>query len=175
MHTLTKPFLTLTAQDLMSRELVLLPQELSLRSAARWLDQDHVSGAPVVDEEGRCVGVLSATDFLRRAEQEGASEPLRCNLNHAAVFHGWQMVDLEVLPNDQVRNYMTPDPITAPPTTSIVELARMMLDAHIHRIVVVDQERRPIGVVSTTDLLAALAHTDQNSLEKLETVWPVAY
>jgi CBS domain-containing protein len=32
----------------------------------------------------------------------------------------------------------------------------MMLDAHIHRVVVVDKERRPLGVVSSTDVLAAV-------------------
>jgi CBS-domain-containing membrane protein len=174
MHTITKPFLTLTAQDLMSRDLVLLPQELSLRAAARWLAQDHISGAPVVDEHGRCVGVLSSTDFVRHAEQEGEPERSRGNLT-TTVFHGWQMVDVEILPMDQVRNYMTPDPITATPTTPIVELARVMLEAHIHRVVIVDQRRKPIGIVSVTDILAAIAHTDWKAMEKLETAWPVAY
>ena len=52
---------------------------------------------------------------------------------------------------------MTPDPVTVKPETSILALARMMVDAHIHRVIVVDKERRPIGIVSSTDLLAALA------------------
>jgi CBS domain-containing protein len=55
---------------------------------------------------------------------------------------------------------MTPDPVTAQPATSIRVLARMMIDAHIHRIIVVDEGRRPIGVVSSTDVLAALAYWD---------------
>jgi CBS domain-containing protein len=53
---------------------------------------------------------------------------------------------------------MTPDPVTAQPTTSIGVLARMMIDAHIHRVIIVDVERRPVGVVSSTDLLATLAY-----------------
>jgi CBS-domain-containing membrane protein len=174
MKRLTKPLLELTAEDLMSRELVLLPQELSLRTAARWLARDHVSGAPVVDEAGRCVGVLSATDFLRRTEQEGDSPPPRCNLTTTFV-HGWQMVDVEILPVDQVRNYMTSQPVTVAQTTPLVELARTMLEAHVHRLVVVDHDQRPIGIVSATDLLAALAYTDQRELTELETVWPVAW
>jgi CBS domain-containing protein len=52
---------------------------------------------------------------------------------------------------------MTPDPVTAGPLTGIKDLARMMLDAHIHRIIVVDPNHRPIGVVSSTDILAAVA------------------
>jgi CBS domain-containing protein len=55
---------------------------------------------------------------------------------------------------------MTADPVTAPAATLIGELARMMLDAHIHRVIVVDTQRRPVGVVSATDLLAAIAQAD---------------
>jgi hypothetical protein len=45
----------------------------------------------------------------------------------------------------------------APPQTPIGELARLMLDAHIHRIMVRDENNRPIGIVSSTDILAAVA------------------
>lgn len=55
---------SLTAADLMSRNLVLVPQDMSLQGAARLLSRAQVSGAPVVNENGRCVGVLSTTDFL---------------------------------------------------------------------------------------------------------------
>jgi CBS domain-containing protein len=71
------------------------------------------------------------------------------------------VVDVEQLPTDEVRRFMTPDPVTAPPATSIGVLARMMLDTHIHRVIVVDEERRPVGVVSSTDLLAAVAYTER--------------
>jgi predicted transcriptional regulator len=174
MHTIAKPFLTLTAQDLMSRDLVLLPQELSLRAAARWLAQDHISGAPVVDEAGRCVGVLSATDFVRHTEKEEEPGRPSCNLT-TTVFHGWQMVDMEILPTEQVRNYMTPNPITVALTTPIVEVARTMLEAHIHRLVVVDHEHQPIGIVTATDVLAAVARTDRKDLENLESAWAVVH
>jgi CBS domain-containing protein len=49
----------------------------------------------------------------------------------------------------------------APPMLVVeVELARAMLDAHIHRVIVVDELQRPIGIVSTTDILAAVANRD---------------
>ena len=46
-----KPLACLTAADLMSRDLVLVPQEMSLQGAAHLLSRSHVSGAPVVDEK----------------------------------------------------------------------------------------------------------------------------
>lgn len=79
-----------------------------------------------------------------------------CSQPHC-VLMDWQVVDLEKLPTDAVRQYMTPDPVTVGPDTSLRTVAQMMVDAHIHRIIVVDDEQRPVGVVSTMDLLTAVA------------------
>ena len=157
MNATNKPFLNLTANDLMSRNVVMLPKEMSLRVAAHLLAQNQISGAPVVDLEGRCIGVVSATDFMKRAEKgDDAAKFESTGDCHCA----WQMLDVEDLPLDQVGGHMTRDPVTVTPQTSIVTLARLMLDAHIHRVVVTDADRRPIGIVSSTDLLAAIAHAD---------------
>jgi CBS domain-containing membrane protein len=154
----THPFLALTAADLMSRDVVMIPRAMSLRTAAHLLSESKVSGAPVVDETGECVGVVSTTDFMHWVGhgERGASRPSRFD---PGGFHtAWQIADLEALPAEEVANYMTADPVTVPPTTSIAELARQMIDAHIHRIIVVDAMNRPIGVVSSTDVLAAVAN-----------------
>jgi CBS domain-containing protein len=202
MHAASKSLLTLTAADLMTRDLVRLRQEMSLRDAARLLRQARVSGAPVVDEQGRCVGVLSAADFLSWAEEGGhdaeevplpacsyqvkgrlltGEEALICTLaegscplqamqpitggRHTAVclqpngvLTDWQQVT-ENLPVSAVGRYMTADIVTVGPQTPLPKLARTMIDAHIHHVIVVDEERKPIGVVSSTDLLAAMAYS----------------
>ena len=66
-------------------------------------------------------------------------------------------MNVEQLPTEKVGQFMTADPVTVSPGTTIGALAQMMMDAHIHRIIVVDQDERPVGVVSATDILAALA------------------
>jgi CBS domain-containing protein len=70
------------------------------------------------------------------------------------------MIETEFIPHGTVRNQMTRDPVLVTPETPITELARKMLDAHIHRVIVVDEQRRPVGVVSSTDVLAAVAYGD---------------
>lgn len=196
----TKPLLELTAEDLMSRDVVTIPQTASLRQAAHTLRQANVSGAPVVDEWGRCVGVLSASDFLRWAE---ANDPNRRDLpltvcryltrgHPASGWDGWLCVLApgncphqstqptvegrhvsvclrpgiiaeewqrltQRLPGDSVRHYLTADVVTANPQTRLTDLARMMIDADVHRIFITDDAGRPVGVVSATDLVAALA------------------
>jgi CBS domain-containing protein len=150
-----KPFLAMTAGDLMSRDLVLIPQEMSLQAAAHLLAQARISGAPVVDGQGRCVGVLSATDFVHVAERPG---PLA--RTEADYWCDWQVLDLESLPRTSVGEHMTTDVVTVSPSTPIRDLAQRMLDAHIHRLIVTDALRRPIGVVTSTDIVAAVAHAD---------------
>lgn len=76
------------------------------------------------------------------------------------MFVDWQMVNLENIPEEEVRRFMTADPVTVRPDTTIRTLARMMIDAHIHRIIVVNDEQWPVGILSSTDLLAVLAYCD---------------
>jgi CBS domain-containing protein len=189
----------------MTPDVVRFTEETPLREAGQLLYRNQIGGAPVVNAEGQCVGVLSAIDFVRLAlkradatrplapplpitrpfqvkhrirdseevtvcilppgvgpiqvKQTGTErEPLSvCGQPHY-VLTDWQIVELEKLPMNPVRQYMTADPVTVRPDTSIRVLARMMLDAHIHRVIVVDERQRPIGVVSGTDMLAALAY-----------------
>jgi CBS-domain-containing membrane protein len=153
MMVTNKPLVALTAADLMSTALVMVPQEMSLQSAAHLLSQAEVTGAPVVNAEGRCVGVLSSTDFIHWAEK-GPQRPA-----HTGVCSSWQIVEPDKLPREEVKNYMTADPVTVHPGTPVADLSRMMLDAHIHRVIVVDRNCRPVGIVSSTDILAAVAQS----------------
>jgi CBS domain-containing protein len=57
-----------------------------------------------------------------------------------------------------IRHYMTAQPVTVTSATPIGEMAQMMIDAHIHRVLVVTDGDRACGVVSSTDILAAVAH-----------------
>jgi CBS-domain-containing membrane protein len=151
-----KPLSDLTAADLMSRQVVVIHQDMSLRAAARLLSRSCISGAPVVGQNGECVGVISAMDFIRWAEDKEKGRG--CGGRTGCVCADWQVVEVDALPDDVVANYMTADPVTAPPSAGIRDLAWMMMDAHIHRVVIVDGDFRPIGVVSSTDVLAAVAY-----------------
>jgi CBS domain-containing protein len=208
MPVTTKPLLTLTAGDLMTAEVISLPGDMSLRDAAGLILKHQVSGAPVVDAGGKCIGVLSAIDFLRRAvtpaleagslaprlpvtcdyQAQGrgpegeqytlctlppgvcpiqvtvkagpaGGEVVTCGQPHS-VLVDWQVVKLEKVPNEPVRKFMTPDPVTVAADTPIRVLARLMVDAHIHRVVVTNKAGKPLGIVSSTDILAALAYAE---------------
>jgi CBS-domain-containing membrane protein len=156
MVVFTKSLFALTAADLMKRPVVSIRDDAYLKDAARLLRAEQISGAPVVNEEGRCVGVLSATDFMRWAETDVATT--RVPEPESAYFSDWQVINLERLPHDPVRHHMATDVVTADRSASLAQLARQMLDAHIHRIIIVDACCHPIGIVTSTDILAALAY-----------------
>ena len=127
-----------------------IPNDTSLREAARLLARSDVSGAPVVDGDGRCVGVLSSHDFVTWAGAEGGES--------TSFIAPWgEIINVDDAPDNEIRHYMTKQPVTVPPTTPIGELAQKMVDAHIHRVLVVTDQNRPRGIVTSTDILAAVA------------------
>lgn len=147
------------ASDLMSQSLCLVPQEMSLSGAAHLLSQAQVTGAPVIDEQGKCIGVISSMDFVHLVEKNShAAHSCGCK---EGFFTSSQMGPAEEEKPLQVRDYMTSDPVMVPPSANIGELAEKMMNAHIHRIIVCDEAGKPLGIVSSMDVLAAVAHAYQ--------------
>jgi len=152
-----RSFLDLTAADLMSIPVTTISEDTSLREAAHLLTRDRISGAPIVDGEGRCIGVLSSSDFVVWVGKDGKSKVI-----HFIAPWGETMA-IDDSPDDEIRCYMTAQPITVAPTALIGELAQEMVDAHIHRVLVVDDQNRPEGIVTSTDILAAVARAAQGA------------
>ena len=117
-----KDFLSLTAADVMSRNVIFLPGEMSLQGAARLLARAQVSGAPVVDSNGRCIGVMSTTDFLPWVE----NGKLRNEPRESAedVCHSWRIFDEATEADDTVERTMTHDPLVVTADRRIGELRR---------------------------------------------------
>jgi len=129
-----------TVFELMTPDPVVIPDALSATDAARLLDFYRVSGAPVIDEDGMVVGVVSQS-----------------NLVHA--FTSGSL--LEALPGLLVRDLMSMPAITVRGGVSADEAARLMEAHRVHRLVVVAPDgRTPIGVLSRTDLVHVIAGWD---------------
>jgi CBS domain-containing protein len=159
MRAAPKPFLALTAADLMTEPVMTIPQETALREAARLLSQSSISGAPVVDAAGQCVGVLSSSDFVTWAKEGG--DPGKKGGATCFIAPWGEWINIEDSPDSEIRYFMTVQPVTAAPETPIGELAQKMVDAHIHRLLVVVDQNRPRGIVTSTDILAAVARAAQ--------------
>jgi CBS-domain-containing membrane protein len=141
----------LRVSDVMNRTVVCVRAEQSMAEAAEVLLRHEVSGAPVVDAAGRCVGILSATDFVRRESQLARREEQRSSPP------GGVPVALREPPEaQQVRSYMTSAVQTVSPRQFLVEAARMMCAEHVHRLPVLDEQGHPVGILTSLDIVAAL-------------------
>ncbi|HEV7225729.1 MAG TPA: CBS domain-containing protein [Pirellulales bacterium] len=160
-------FAGILARDIMHRDLISVRPEQSLADLRHLLIESHISGAPVVDEQGRLVGIISRSDLVRVEElvetlddQVSGSEiwldDQADGFKHPAPqgFHGF----LKRLGQYRVKDAMRGQVLTCAPTTPAPELAAEMVRHHVHRIIVIEDER-PIGIVSSLDMTALIAGT----------------
>lgn len=157
MNSAIERLLTLRVCDIMNSPVATVDETASMADAARILAEHQVSGLPVVDSQGRCVGIISTTDFAER----------ECRRAGAGIFEpqwSWQGAesddsDEETRPRidsqDQVGDHMSSLVQTVDENSPIMTAARLMCREHIHRLVIVDQNQVPVGVVSSLDLVAA--------------------
>jgi CBS domain-containing protein len=142
----------LKAKDIMASEPVCVEPSTTIRQLARVFEENEISGAPVVDKEGRVIGVVSKTDLIRRCS-EGTVDIPPAYLFEVLCEQAGE--DQEVIPEPLicVEDFMTQDPVTVTANTPVGEVARLMFENRIHRIIVVDHEKFPIGIITSLDLL----------------------
>jgi CBS domain-containing protein len=145
-------------RDVMTEKPVCAESGESLRDLARMLDENEISGVPVVDDQERLIGVVSRTDLLRRL-LEGPSEarPSEDWLDLLAA-DSVNTFEIDVARLGTIDDLMSIDPVTATPEETVATVAWRLAAARVHRAIVVDPKRRPIGIVTTLDLLKVFPH-----------------
>lgn len=120
----------LRVRDLMSGNPVSIRHGITVRAAATFLAEQGIGAAPVVNDAGRAIGVLSRSDVLLavNAGVEGAP----------------------------VREVMSPAVIAVQPDVHALLAYEVMLRCAVRRVFVTDEEGVPVGVVSVTDLFRGL-------------------
>jgi CBS-domain-containing membrane protein len=146
---------TLHARDVMTRDTITAEPSMDIRELARLFTANDISGVPVVDPGDRVLGVVSKTDVIQRA-LEGApgSRGARGDFSFLDVLDD----DLgDMLPADLgvVQDIMTADPVTCRPDDALGAVARRMAEESVHRIIVVDEHGRLVGVITSMDVLHA--------------------
>ena len=151
----------LTAKDVMTSELITAAGDLTVAEVVDLLTENEVSGAPVVDEEGKPIGVVTLSDVARRATGRA---PVDLDRSRPEFFlRGWEdrytveevralRIEAESL---SVRDVMTETLFTVGEDAPLDEIASVMLRGHIHR-VLVTRDGRLAGIISSLDLLGAL-------------------
>ena len=149
----------ITAADLMNPDVLTVPDDMSVRDLARFLVDNDITGAPVEDDAGRLVGVVSVFDIARLLGED--EDDFELEEGEGAPANGASDDDgLDEAGDDEddlllVEDIMTPAVWSVTEEATVPEVASLMLKEHLHRLLVV-REEEPVGIISTSDLLGLL-------------------
>lgn len=141
----------ITCADIMSRDLVTAEYGTELEEAWAQLRFHKIKAIPVIDRARRVIGIITLVDFLKRA-----------NLKTYETFQDKLMKFIKRTPGlvsskpEVVGQIMVSPVYTAREDTHIVELVPLLSDKGLHHIPIVNAERRLSGMVTQSDLIAAL-------------------
>lgn len=175
--------MTTTVRSIMQTDVLTVTPETSVPELARLLSDNGVSGVPVISG-GRLAGVVSTSDVVRLAAEEGRAPPAAVRwVDVPGEPEGdpedevWEPSEAYFLPEDRptgpgrtwdegawsgglaeatVADVMTPVTFSISPDATVEELADFLLRGRIHR-AVVEEDGRLLGIVTTFDLLTVVA------------------
>jgi CBS domain-containing protein len=140
--------------DIMTRKVVSVSPEASIVDAIQLMLKKHISGLPVIDQDGRLVGIVSEGDFLRRPETGTERKP-SVWLN--AFFGPSEFAEAYVRSHgSKVLEVMSANPITVDERMPLDQVVHLMETHHVKRLPVV-RRGKVVGIVTRADLMLALA------------------
>lgn len=149
---------SLTADKIMTRPVIVADLDMGLADAARLLAEKKISGCPVVDFEGKVVGIVSEKDFLKEMGF-GKSPSFMQLATHCLTAKGCGIGKLH---NKTVGTIMSKPPITANAKITIGAISTLFAQHKINRLPIVDNYGKLAGMVTRTNL----AHTFHAMQEK---------
>ncbi|WP_314617423.1 CBS domain-containing protein [Streptomyces stackebrandtii] len=132
-----------TVDDVMTHAVVSARLDAPVKEIVRSMRRWGVSAVPVLSAQGRVVGVVSEADVLGKVPGEAGDDA-------GSVTAG---------------SLMSAPPVTVPRDATIAGAARLMAQGHLKRLPVVDEDGRPVGVVSRGDLLKVYLRSDAEVAE----------
>jgi len=160
MERLRGKVIELTARDIMTRNVITVPDDATLSELVATLSEHMITGAPVVDENGKLVGVVSTTDIALHSTKR--TSDIRRDVPPDFYLRGWEQIEdefrsfsIEEDAGQVVRDIMTPVIFSVSENARFVEMADMMVGGRVHRLIVTDSDR-VVGIVTTLDLLRGL-------------------
>jgi CBS domain-containing protein len=143
----------LCARDVMTRRADTIRAQETIHNAIETMVNLGLSALPVVDEDEKCVGVITKSDIIRLAGQLGQEQPREDEADVAATFFG---VGLGEITDKTVRDVMATHVIRVGEEESVMAIADTMLKHEVHHVPICNEDDRVIGVVSTMDLVKAI-------------------
>lgn len=151
LHVYRRKLGEITCADIMSKDVITVEFGTSLEQAWTLLRKYNIKALPVIDRARRVIGIVTQIDFMKEADldvYEGFDSKLRRFINKTFGDHSEKP--------EVVGQIMTPKVITASENMHIVGLIPLISESGVHHIPVLDAERRLVGILTQSDLIAAL-------------------
>ena len=146
----------------MTEKVVCVHPDTPIHTLIKILIKNHINGAPVLDKDGKLVGVVSKTDIVEYEEKTSKKQSQSSKKSFYSDTNGKlkkafdKIAKAKRLGKAVVQDIMTSRVITAQADDTIDRLAKIMHDKNIHRIIIQDKGQ-VVGVVSTLDILNAVS------------------
>ncbi len=143
------------ARDVMIAPVITVGENATIRDVAKLLIEKGISAVPVVDRDGKMVGIVSEADLIHRPEA-GTDRPASWWLS---LISGEPAVAEEYAKSHaiKVKDVMTKNVQTARPDTPLSEIADLFEEHHVKRVPVVNEGGDLVGVVSRANIVQAFA------------------
>ena len=153
---------TLTARDIMTEDVVTAHSSWSIEQLADFFMEYDISGAPVTDDDGNLVGVVSMSDITQYSSLPGASlpRPQPHKRFHLGIDSEYSEEDMQSFREQEwggatVDELMTPMVFDVSEDASLETIADTMLKGRIHR-VLVTRKQRLVGIITALDLIRVI-------------------
>ena len=151
---------SVTVEQVMTTSVVSVREDTPFKEIARTMHEHDVSGVPVVADDGKVLGIVSEADLLAFDDEGGRRQRRRSFLEW--FIHPRRPSEIEArTENVQARDVMTRDVVTVAPDTPVQQASKVLLDAGVKRLPVVDRNGPVVGIVSRRDLLSPFLRGDE--------------
>jgi len=142
-----------TVKDVMTADVVAVHRDTSFKDMASLLSTSRISALPVLDESGQVIGVVSEADMLIKEADQASHPGFFTGLRHRR--------DHEKAAGIIAADLMTSPAIVIRPDEPVQHAARLMYERGVKRLLVVDDARHLLGIVSRSDVLGVFGRPDE--------------
>jgi CBS domain-containing protein len=150
--------MTTTVADVMTPDPIVVSPETPLNEAIKLLAEHRISGLPVINHQGKLIGVISETDLMW--QETGVTPPAYIMLLDSVIYlenPARYDRDLHKALGQTVKEVMTKDPVTIRPEKPLREAAQLMHERSIHRLPVLDDQGKIVGILTRGDIVRFMA------------------
>ncbi len=152
------------AKDIMSKNIISVKGTATIEEIAQVFVDNHISGVPVVDDNGDLVGIVTEGDLIHKKTSPRAPSVL--SILGATIYvqgvHQYRD-DFAKLLAMSAHDIMNSEVITVTPDTGVAEIADIFVKKNINRVPVIGKDGKMVGIVSREDIIRSLLMPDEKN------------